>query len=144
LAAVASGNEIPDSIVQDVNTVRQRSEANQGTYSPEYLDQDVVSTSDSCYALRCDSVGRDDEAYGLPLDTDTHALFNNKDLFEEAGLDPDTPPAPWDELEEMARQLDVEDGASFEQFGFYPLWNLGLDVWTINTDEGTSWFDEND
>ena len=65
-----------------------------------------------------------------------------KDLFEEAGLDPDSPPAIWAELEEYAQALDVPNGDDWDQFGFYPLWNLGADVWGIDADEGTSWFDE--
>ncbi|SHE39142.1 multiple sugar transport system substrate-binding protein [Atopostipes suicloacalis DSM 15692] len=143
LAAVASGNDIPDIIVQDINTVRQRADANQATNLQEYLDQEDENLEGLFYPQLWDTVVHEDEAYGLPFNTDTHVLFYNKDLFEEAGLDPDTPPKTWDELEEMARQLDVQEGDSFEQFGFYPLWNLGLDVWTINADEGTSWFDDN-
>lgn len=144
LAAIASGNDIPDVIVQDINTVRQRADANQATNLQEYLNQEDENLQDLFYPQLWDTVVYEDEVYGLPFNTDTQVLFYNKDLFEEVGLDPDTPPATWDELEEMARSLDVQEGDSFERFGFYPLWNLGLDVWTINADEGTSWFNENE
>lgn len=143
LAAVASGNDVPDVIVQDINTVRQRADANQATNIQEYLDQEDENLQDLFYPQLWDTVIYEDEAYGLPFNTDTQVLFYNKDLFEEVGLDPEAPPTTWDELEEYARQLDVQDGDSWERFGFYPLWNLGLDVWAINADEGTSWFDEN-
>src|SRR5690625_1313989 len=143
LAAVASGNDVPDVIVQDINSVRQRADANQATNLQEYLDQEDENLEELFYPQLWDTVIHEDEAYGLPFNTDTQVLFYNKDLFEEAGLDPDSPPTTWDELEEYARALDVQEGDSWERFGFYPLWNLGLDVWTINADEGTSWFDEN-
>ena len=41
-----------------------------------------------------------DRLYGVPLYADVSALFYNKDLFEQAGLDPDKPPTS---LAELAR-----------------------------------------
>jgi ABC-type glycerol-3-phosphate transport system substrate-binding protein len=49
-----------------------------------------------------------------------HVLFVNRDLFTRAGLDPDRPPARWDELADVSRRL-TDTGA--EQWGhaFYEL-----------------------
>jgi len=41
----------------------------------------------------------------LPWGTDMYALFWNKDMFEAAGLDPETPPATMEELAERIEQL---------------------------------------
>lgn len=141
LAAVTAGNP-PNIVVQDINTARQRADAQQATNIQEYLDQEDEDIENRFYPQLWDTVVHEGEAYGLPFNTDTHVLFYNKDLFEEAGLDPDSPPATWAELEEYAQALDVPNGDDWDQFGFYPLWNLGADVWGINADEGTSWFDE--
>jgi multiple sugar transport system substrate-binding protein len=46
--------------------------------------------------------------YGLPMITDTNILFWRKDLFEAAGLDPDTPPQTYEELREYAIQLTTD------------------------------------
>ncbi|WP_182666929.1 extracellular solute-binding protein [Streptomyces calidiresistens] len=43
--------------------------------------------------------------YGLPYVTDTRRLLCNRDLFENAGLDPDEPPATREELREAAEAL---------------------------------------
>nr|WP_311203339.1 extracellular solute-binding protein [Streptomyces gossypii] len=43
--------------------------------------------------------------YGLPFAASTRLLFYNKDLFTEAGLDPDKPPESWNELRDAARAL---------------------------------------
>jgi multiple sugar transport system substrate-binding protein len=50
---------------------------------------------------------------GLPLSNYiTSGFWWNKDAFEAAGLDPETPPETWEETWEMAEQITVvEDGA---------------------------------
>lgn len=47
--------------------------------------------------------------YFIPMQASTYYFFWNKDLFEQAGLDPETPPATWDEYEEMAAKLTDPD-----------------------------------
>src|SRR5262245_36811822 len=57
----------------------------------------------------------------LPWGTDMYALFWNKDMFEAAGLDPETPPATMEELAEFADQLTVRDAdGKLTQVGFLP------------------------
>lgn len=141
LAAIAAGDP-PDIIVQDINSVQQRADAQQATNIQEFIDQEDEDLQSRFYPQLWDTVIHEDEAYALPFNTDTHVLFYNKDLFEEAGLDPEAPPATWAELEEMARTLDVQNGDTWDRFGFYPRWNLGADIWALNADGGTSWFDE--
>lgn len=53
----------------------------------------------------------EDELYALPTDVQTIVLFYNPVLFEQAGLDPNTPPKDWNELIEFAKKLTIwEDG----------------------------------
>lgn len=139
LAAIAAGNA-PDVIVQDINSVAQRAEANQATNLQEYINQEDIS--EEFYPQLWETVLYEEEAYAIPFNTDTQVLFYNKDAFEEAGLDPEAPPSTWEELEEMARTLDQQDGDTWTQIGFYPRWNIGADVWALNADDGTSWFDQ--
>ena len=47
----------------------------------------------------------DGKKYGLPLDTFVNGLYYNKDIFEEAGLDPEKPPTNFSELEEAANAI---------------------------------------
>jgi len=51
----------------------------------------------------------DGGVYGIPRASNTIALYYNKDLFEAAGLDPDSPPTTWDELYEAASALTDPD-----------------------------------
>lgn len=50
--------------------------------------------------------------YGMPLSASVMRLFYNADLFESAGLDPDSPPRDWDELIEAASALEEAGVAS--------------------------------
>lgn len=57
----------------------------------------------------------------IPYTTDTRALYYNKDVMAEAGLDPESPPATWDELYDAAVQLTKRDAAGrLDQIGFTP------------------------
>ncbi len=47
----------------------------------------------------------------FPYNSSSPILYYNKDLFEEAGLDPETPPATWPEVFEAARAIKAS-GAS--------------------------------
>ncbi|WP_078594795.1 ABC transporter substrate-binding protein [Evansella clarkii] len=141
LAAVAAGNP-PDVVIQDINTVRQRADANQAMNLQEFIDQEEEEVQERFYPHLWEAVVHEEDAYALPFNTDTQVLFYNKDLYEEAGLDPNSPPSTWDELEEYAKALDERDGDHWETIGFYPLWNLGPDIWALNADNGNTWFDE--
>lgn len=47
----------------------------------------------------------DGEYYSVPMQIISHYLFWDKDMFEAAGLDPETPPATMEEVGEIAKQL---------------------------------------
>jgi len=49
--------------------------------------------------------GQNGEYYGVPWRWGAVGFFYNKALFEEAGLDPEAPPATWEELLEAAQTL---------------------------------------
>jgi multiple sugar transport system substrate-binding protein len=53
---------------------------------------------------------RGEDYYGLPTAVRSLALFYNKKLFEEAGLDPNTPPTTLDELVAAAEATTKRDG----------------------------------
>ncbi len=54
---------------------------------------------------------RDGQYWGLPTAVRSLALFYNKDIFEAAGLDPESPPQTLDELAEAAEATVERDGA---------------------------------
>ncbi|NKD28572.1 ABC transporter substrate-binding protein [Enterococcus casseliflavus] len=140
LSSITAGNP-PDVIVQDINSVAQRAEAQQATNLSEYIEEGF---SDEFYPQLWDTVEYEGDAYAVPFNTDTQVIFYNKTLFKEAGISEEQLPQTWEELETVARKLDVKNGDDFERIGFYPLWNLGADVWAFNADDGVSWFDKDE
>jgi multiple sugar transport system substrate-binding protein len=56
-------------------------------------------------ALQDVFTGKDGKIYGLPTGNYSLGLLYNRDLFERAGLDPDKPPATWDEVRVAARKI---------------------------------------
>ena len=65
-----------------------------------------------------------DKVYALPFDTDTRALWYNKDIMKEAGLDPEKPPTTLDELRAATKALTKKDGnGNVTRYGFNPLYD---------------------
>jgi ABC-type glycerol-3-phosphate transport system substrate-binding protein len=56
--------------------------------------------------------------YGIPLYTDTRSFWYRADFFEEAGLDPDSPPTTWSGLIDAAKRLTKTDGNRVIRQGF--------------------------
>ena len=72
--------------------------------------------------------------YGMPWILSPYALFYNKKLFRQAGLDPNKPPTTWAELEEDAMKLTRRDSggrlvcAGYTDFLYNPN-NFALYLW---------------
>lgn len=78
----------------------------------EYMADFYPSVLDGC------KIG--DEVYGLPMYISPFILYYNTDLFEQAGLDPNTPPTTYDEMLTMAESLSklkTTDGNPVYAFG---------------------------
>lgn len=95
---------------------------------------DVVRTAeerawlDSFYPALMENGRTNGKTWGVPFQRSTIVMYYNKDAFREAGLDPETPPATWDELIEAGQALTRDDGS---RWGImipstgYPYWMFG-------------------
>ncbi len=79
----------------------------------------------------------DGKIYSIPFQRSTEIMYYNKDLFEKAGLDPESPPTTWDELVEYSQKLTND-----ECFGVGLALNSGSAQWQFtgfsleNTSDG--------
>ncbi|WP_306119211.1 MULTISPECIES: extracellular solute-binding protein [unclassified Roseitalea] len=89
----------------------------------------------------------DGQTYGLPVAASARAMYYNKDLLEQAGID--GPPQTWDELAEAAPKISAlgDDIAGFGMQGkeietdvyfYYAFWAYGGD---LVEEDGTSGLD---
>lgn len=77
--------------------------------------------------LRPDVLGvfqKDGKTYGLPRNNYSMGLVYNRKLFSKAGLDPDNPPATWDEVHQAAKKIAAL-GPDYVGFGEYSAGNTG-------------------
>jgi sn-glycerol 3-phosphate transport system substrate-binding protein len=92
--------------------------------------------------------------WGVPFQRSTIVMYHNKNAFKEAGLDPNKPPATWQEMAEMAQKLTQKDasgnvtrwGVQIPSTG-YPYWMFqalciqnGLEL--MNQDGDQTYFDK--
>lgn len=94
------------------------------------------------------------KTYGIPFQRSTPVLYWNKEAFADAGLDPNVPPATWEEMVEMGKKLVKKDeNGNVTQWGVriptsgFPYWLFqGLttqnDVILANSDGNKTNFDD--
>lgn len=148
LEAGASGGEMPDVFWMHSN------EAVRYMANDILLDlTDKIAESDK---LEMDKFPEDiremyqwnDKTYAVPKDVDTIAIWYNKDMFDEAGIEYPDGSWTWDEFYDIAEKLTKEDGS---QFGFAANPSNEQDTWmniiysmggSVLTEDNKSGFDD--
>jgi len=93
---------------------------------------DVVQTAEekawlnSFYPTLMENGKTAGKTWGIPFQRSTIVMYYNKDLFRKAGLDPEQPPATWDEMVTMGKKITTADrwGVMIPSTG-YPYWMFG-------------------
>ncbi len=83
----------------------------------EFAENDLIvpvpmtdAEQKSYYPHIVDTVTFDGKQWGVPIAFSTKALYWNKDLFKQAGLDPEKPPKTWAEEIAYAKQIKEKTG----------------------------------
>ncbi|MGD0107316.1 MAG: sn-glycerol-3-phosphate ABC transporter substrate-binding protein UgpB [Rhodopila sp.] len=58
----------------------------------------------------------------MPFNSSTAVMWYNKDAFRKAGLDPDTPPKTWQEVQAAAETTKAKDAAPVAMTTSWPVW----------------------
>jgi multiple sugar transport system substrate-binding protein len=105
--AIASG-EVPDLMGMDLIYAPQFEAAGQLVDITDLIGDDPnLKTASPGHMAVSTYEGR---LYGVPLYADVSALFWNKDLFRQAGLDPEKPPTNLAEIREYADKITALGG----------------------------------
>ena len=102
-----SGSTAPDVMYEDTFLINSDIQA--GYLAP--LDAYLAKWSDwneFTDAAKNSAVGADGKTYGVPMGTDTRALYYNKTLFKEAGLPVPWEPKTWADVLAAAQQIKAK------------------------------------
>ena len=119
---------------------------------------DIVDTAedkawlDSFYPALMENGLTQGKTWGIPFQRSTIVMYYNKDAFRDAGLDPEHPPATWQEMAEMGKALTKKNGDQVDRWGVmipstgYPYWMFGAlamenDQVLMNGDGNETYFD---
>ncbi|WP_085901381.1 ABC transporter substrate-binding protein [Kiloniella majae] len=147
LAALKSGEPAQTSVMFSIDTYEL---IEQGAI---VAFDDVVETKEekewlnSFYPALMENGQTQGKTWGIPFQRSTIVMYYNKDAFRAAGLDPETPPATWDDLISAGKKLtkDGQWGAMIPSTG-YPYWMFGAlsmqnDQVLMNSDGNETYFD---
>lgn len=113
---MAGGGDRVDMIFGEIDWVPGLADAGLTVPVNEILPADYLA---DFYPQIMDSFNIEGEPYGLPMYVSPYVLYYNKDLFKQAGLDPDSPPATYDEMMEYAEKLSaLKDSNGNRVYGF--------------------------
>ena len=79
------------------------------------------------------------ERFVMPFNVSNPVMYYNKELFAEAGLDPENPPTTWEELLAAAQALTKVENGETVQWGISapPQWVR----WAMSNQAGGGWMD---
>lgn len=103
VGAAAGAGSLPDILASDV------------VYAPNYAKQSVylditdriaaLPYADDLVKAHVDASTFDGKSYAVPHKVDSSFIFYNKDLFAQAGLDPENPPTTYEGMYDVAKAI---------------------------------------
>ena len=116
-AAIQQGDTAELIMIYDLGT-QFMIDSGQTVPAQSFLDQDDYDTSTVEEAL-VNYFTVEGELRSFPFNNSTPLMYVNRDAFEEAGLDPDSPPTDLAEIRAAAEELTVtDDDGTVVQYGF--------------------------
>ena len=115
LGQAISAGDVPDIVAIDV--VKAPYFNSVGAFEDLTDRIEELPYADSLLKGQLDAGETDGKKYVLPFTADASALFYNKDLFAQAGLDPERAPATWDEFVQAANAVSAL-GPDYEGYHF--------------------------
>ncbi len=106
---IAAG-DASDVVMMGLSNLRQFVEADRVTPITDLFEAEGADFAAQYDPAFLDLMTFDGELYGMGYAYSNAIMYYNRDLFEQAGLDPDSPPETWEEVLEVARTMRAELG----------------------------------
>ncbi|MGQ9477112.1 MAG: ABC transporter substrate-binding protein [Candidatus Bipolaricaulia bacterium] len=122
LLAIAAGTGPDLALIEDYWTAKLASSG--ALIGLDRLIEEERAFKEDVYPLFWQSLSYRDQIWAVPYAMSNLVLFYNKDLFRQAGLDPERPPRTWEELVKLGRALtkDLDGDGRPDQWGLsFPL-----------------------
>lgn len=141
LQTAISSNTVPSIAAADISGMAKLRSSGKLLELDKYIQQNNIKL-DSFYESLLEYGKQDNKLYSLPVSTNNLALFYNKELFKEAGLNPENPPKTWEELELYSQKIIRKDPSNYG-FEFYTqvgdngeglTWQLQPYLWQTGAD----------
>ncbi len=101
---MAGGGDKVDAIYGEIDWVPGLADSGLASPITDVLSEEYLS---DFYPDVLNAFSIDGEIYGIPMYISPYVLYYNKDLFEQAGLDPENPPTTYDEMLVAAEALST-------------------------------------
>ncbi|HEV2782529.1 MAG TPA: sugar ABC transporter substrate-binding protein [Actinophytocola sp.] len=103
VGTAAGSRSLPDILASDV--VYTPNYTKQGLFQDLTAEIKALPYYDNIAKSHLDVASYQDKIYAVPHKLDSSVFFWNKDLFRQAGLDPEKPPKNFDEIYEYAKKI---------------------------------------
>ena len=123
-----AGDQLPTTFRVPFTDTKGLAERKQIADVTEYVDA-LPYAEDFNPSVLAAAQGTDGKIYGLPTDVYGVGLHYNRDLFEQAGLDPDSPPTTWEDVRTDAQAIADKTGKA----GYVQMSTNNTGGWMLTT-----------
>lgn len=142
LTAAIAGGTAPGLVMLEIT--RYGLFADRGALEPlqSYIDAAGADWTEQIRPFALEASKYLGESYVIPFNVSTPVMYYNKDMFRDAGLDPEQPPRTWEAVTEAAEALTIREGDETTQWGLTtpPQWVR----WAMTNQAGGGWVDPAD
>ena len=103
--ATLVGGDVPELIQMEIHATPQFASAGALAPMEQFYKDDPSFNFDDLVPATLLNQRWEGTLYAMPINRSTPLLYYNKNLFKEAGLDPEKPPKTWNEFRTMAKSM---------------------------------------